>query len=117
MASSGDKSLNRWEMENGWDDHPRSGTDLRGLQKNRLCETDCRRSAVHIKAISAAIIGHFFAERHFVQFVLHNPGMHRALEDLDFSKFASLYNGPQYKANQYDTRMKGFYDEFKKQPN
>ena len=43
--------------------------------------------------------------RAFVGFIESNAAMHRALRDKDWAEFASRYNGPNYKANDYDTKL------------
>lgn len=47
----------------------------------------------------------------FVRFVKANPGMHRALQRLDWAAFARAYNGPAYEKNAYHTKLA---NEFKK---
>lgn len=42
----------------------------------------------------------------FVKFVLINPSMHRALVNQDWNTFARAYNGPGYKANRYDDKLR-----------
>jgi N-acetylmuramidase len=51
----------------------------------------------------------------FVQFILANSGMHTALKNKNWATFASLYNGPNYAINQYDTKMQTQYDELQAQ--
>jgi hypothetical protein len=46
----------------------------------------------------------------FVQFVIANSGMHKALKAKKWATFASLYNGPNYADNDYDTKMQAEYD-------
>lgn len=41
----------------------------------------------------------------FVKFVQANPGMWRALKAQDWAAFARAYNGPNYRINQYDTKL------------
>lgn len=41
----------------------------------------------------------------FVRFVKVNPKLHEALKRQDWKTFALLYNGPNYSANQYDTKL------------
>ena len=41
----------------------------------------------------------------FVRFVKTNPNIHRALKALDWAAFSRLYNGPNYKANNYDAKL------------
>jgi peptidoglycan hydrolase-like protein with peptidoglycan-binding domain len=48
----------------------------------------------------------------FAQFILSNKTMHQALKAKDWAKFASLYNGPAYKKNNYDDKLKNAYARF-----
>jgi hypothetical protein len=41
----------------------------------------------------------------FVQFILANSSMHKALKNKEWAIFASKYNGPNYADNDYDTKM------------
>lgn len=41
----------------------------------------------------------------FVRFVKANPQILKAIQDQDWRLFARLYNGPNFEANQYDTRL------------
>jgi hypothetical protein len=53
----------------------------------------------------------------FVQFVKSQPGMLSALKNKEWAKFARLYNGPDYAANNYDVELKKAYDaEVRKRP-
>ena len=45
----------------------------------------------------------------FVAFIKANAKMHKALKDKDWAEFASRYNGPDYKKNNYDTKMAAAY--------
>ena len=47
----------------------------------------------------------------FVRFVKADPRLLTAIRAKDFTTFASIYNGPNYAINNYDVRMKRFYDE------
>lgn len=49
----------------------------------------------------------------FVKFIKINPGMHQALKQKDWAKFARLYNGPDYSKNQYDIKLAAAYASFK----
>lgn len=49
----------------------------------------------------------------FVKFIQINPGMHQALKQKDWAKFARLYNGSDYAKNQYDTKLAAAYASFK----
>lgn len=46
----------------------------------------------------------------FVAFVNANRGMKKAIQDKDWTTFASLYNGPAYAENDYDGKMKRAYE-------
>ncbi len=48
----------------------------------------------------------------FVKFIKINPGMHQALKQKDWAKFARLYNGPDYAKNNYDSRLAEAYASF-----
>ncbi|WPB58655.1 N-acetylmuramidase family protein [Xylophilus sp. GOD-11R] len=41
----------------------------------------------------------------FVEFILANPGLARAIRAQDWTTFARLYNGPDYAKNQYDVKL------------
>lgn len=41
----------------------------------------------------------------FVRFIKSNPRTHEALKRRDWKQFARLYNGPNYAANKYDTKL------------
>lgn len=45
----------------------------------------------------------------FVNFVLANPTMLKALQERNWAKFASLYNGSNYAINQYDKKLAAAY--------
>jgi len=47
----------------------------------------------------------------FVAFIKYSPGMTRALQRKDWARFASMYNGPQYKKNHYDTNLELYYEQ------
>lgn len=49
----------------------------------------------------------------FMRFLKINPGMLTALRNKDWAKFASLYNGPAYATNNYDTKLAQAYASFK----
>jgi hypothetical protein len=49
--------------------------------------------------------------RAFVRFIQAHTAMHAALRDHDWTTFATLYNGPQFHKNHYDTRMQDAYEE------
>ncbi len=46
----------------------------------------------------------------FVSFVKHSQPMLKALRDHDWQVFACMYNGPDYKQNKYDERIKTAYE-------
>ena len=50
----------------------------------------------------------------FVNFVKADPALAKAAKNEDFAAFASRYNGPTYKENDYDTKMKNNFDAFEK---
>ena len=45
----------------------------------------------------------------FVNFIASNTAMKKALTELDWTKFARLYNGAGYAKNSYDTKMPAAY--------
>lgn len=49
----------------------------------------------------------------FVRFILADVRLICALKSLDWATFASIYNGPGYKANAYDTKMASAYNRYK----
>jgi hypothetical protein len=49
----------------------------------------------------------------FVKFVESDKKMLAVLRKNDWAAFASAYNGPAYKVNNYDKKMKDAYDRFK----
>lgn len=48
----------------------------------------------------------------FVNFIMSNDKLLKALQDGDWAAFAKIYNGPNYKDNDYDTKLKTAYDEY-----
>ncbi|AJE99640.1 N-acetylmuramidase family protein [Pandoraea apista] len=46
----------------------------------------------------------------FVRFVKANPAIWSALKAQDWAKFAKNYNGPNYAANKYDTKMAAAFE-------
>ena len=48
------------------------------------------------------------------RFIKSNPAMYEALKKEDWAKFARLYNGPGYAANQYDKKLKEAFDLYNK---
>lgn len=49
----------------------------------------------------------------FARFIAGNKKMHETLCKEDWSEFARMYNGPGYKENQYDTKLKGEADRLR----
>lgn len=52
----------------------------------------------------------------FTTVVLANHGWLKAFQAKDWTTFASGYNGPKYKENEYDTKMKNAYDRLAAPP-
>ena len=50
--------------------------------------------------------------RQFVGYMRGRPGALEALRDRDWAAFARAYNGPNYRQNAYDTRMREYYERF-----
>lgn len=50
----------------------------------------------------------------FVNFIKANPVLHRALKAKQWSSFAAGYNGPDYKKNQYDSKLIQAYTKYAK---
>lgn len=50
----------------------------------------------------------------FYRFISHktNCKLLQAMKDKDFQAFAKLYNGPAYKKNSYDTKLRGAYESY-----
>ena len=51
-----------------------------------------------------------------VSYIQANPAMLRALQNKDWAGFAKAYNGPSYRENDYDTKMRRSYEQFSKSP-
>ncbi len=51
-----------------------------------------------------------------VFYIKAEPAMQRSLQQKDWTGFASLYNGPNYRDNEYDTKMRQNYQRFLKAP-
>jgi len=51
----------------------------------------------------------------FVRFIQANSGMHKALKAKQWATFALLYNGRNYAANAYDTKLQTRYDALRAQ--
>jgi hypothetical protein len=47
----------------------------------------------------------------FVTFCSNDPKLIKALANKDWTTFAKIYNGPKYKENAYDTKMKHNYEK------
>ncbi len=52
----------------------------------------------------------------FTNYIKSNPKLLKALRNHDWESFAKGYNGPDYKANKYDTKMKNNYELYKNNP-
>jgi RHS repeat-associated protein len=50
----------------------------------------------------------------FLNFVSNNPVLLKALKEKDFTTFAKNYNGESYEDNNYDIKMKEYYEELSK---
>lgn len=51
----------------------------------------------------------------FVRFIKSDKAIHKSLQSQDWAKFASLYNGPNYKINFYDTKLERAYERYSAQ--
>lgn len=51
----------------------------------------------------------------FVRFIKANPAINKALKNKDWAEFSRRYNGPNYKINKYDDKMKEAYEKFSKE--
>ncbi|EPJ56357.1 MAG: hypothetical protein OFPI_00240 [Osedax symbiont Rs2] len=49
----------------------------------------------------------------FTRFVQADKKLHRALKDKNWAEFARRYNGPGYKKNRYDTKLKAAHDSYR----
>jgi hypothetical protein len=67
----------------------------------------------YVQAIKADSNNHLLSFAHF----LKNTGIDKPLRSLDWATFASRYNGPGYKQNQYDVKLQNAYLKYKKQLN
>lgn len=52
----------------------------------------------------------------FVNFVSSDPAKIKALQKHNWASFARLYNGPNYKRNNYDVKMRNYYNIYKDDP-
>jgi hypothetical protein len=50
----------------------------------------------------------------FVKFIKADNRLVKALKEKDWATFSRIYNGPAYKTNKYDTKMKDAYEKFSK---
>lgn len=62
-----------------------------------------------VKSIESSYSNHLDA---FVNFIIANKVMHNALKSLNWALFAKLYNGPAYKRNNYDVKMRAAHKKF-----
>lgn len=51
----------------------------------------------------------------FVKFIKADGRLVKALREKDWATFARIYNGPAYKTNNYDVKMKDAYEKFSKE--
>lgn len=49
----------------------------------------------------------------FTEFIRSNKRLHKALAAKNWESFAKLYNGPAYRLNKYDEKLKSSYQKFK----
>ena len=59
-------------------------------------------------------ISEYLQLKAFCNFIKSNTKMYNALKSKDWSTFAKLYNGPSYKQNKYDEKLKIAYDSYNK---
>lgn len=52
----------------------------------------------------------------FCRFIETDPALHKALKARKWAAFASLYNGPAYKANLYDIKLARAFDRYSPAP-
>ena len=76
---------------------------------HKLCGYDTVRE--YIQAIKVTPNNHLVC---FAKF-LKNTGTDVSLRNLDWETFASKYNGPDYKQNQYDVKLNNAYQKYKLQ--
>lgn len=74
---------------------------------HRLCGYDT--VDMYVEAMEDSSNAQLMSFIHFLQ----NAGMDIPLRNLDWMKFASLYNGPCYAQNQYDKKLKEAYQKIK----
>lgn len=51
----------------------------------------------------------------FIKFIKADNRLLKALKEKDWTTFSRIYNGPAYKTNNYDTKMKDAYEKFSKE--
>lgn len=51
----------------------------------------------------------------FVKFIKADGRLVKALKEKDWTTFARIFNGPAYKTNNYDVKMKDAYEKFSKE--
>ncbi|GHT26743.1 peptidoglycan-binding protein [Bacteroidia bacterium] len=76
---------------------------------HKLCGYDSVRE--YVQAVKANSNNHLLSFAHF----LKSTGIDKPLRTLDWAGFASRYNGPGYKQNQYDVKLQNAYLKYKKQ--
>jgi hypothetical protein len=64
-----------------------------------------------VETIKANSNNHLVTFAHFIQ----NTGMDKPLKALDWAGFAEKYNGPGYKQNMYDEKLRKAYEKYRKQ--
>jgi RHS repeat-associated protein len=52
----------------------------------------------------------------FVRYITSKKGLIDAMKDNDYAKMAFLYNGPRYKDNSYDAKIKSGHDQYRDDP-
>lgn len=50
----------------------------------------------------------------FIKFIQADKRLVKALKEKDWTRFARIYNGPNYSVNKYDQKMKAEYERFSK---
>jgi hypothetical protein len=56
-------------------------------------------------------IGEYYQLKGMLNFIKNQPGMYNALRSKDWARFARLYNGPNYKVNDYDNKLADAYSK------
>lgn len=62
---------------------------------------------------SAAMKSEYTQIDMMMRFCSSEPGIVKAMKNKDFPTLAKLYNGPNYKVNNYDTKLKNAYEKYK----